>query len=127
MKDLYVERNPDANDDTEERREMYVRQSHLFGELIEKWVRVKMPESHIIGITGGGVFEVAVLLNDSTELRAPLKYDRKKNLCADDDGNRKAIAEWLRECFKTGQVWEVKNFEIIPDESFIIHDEEAQP
>ena len=126
MTELYAETNPDSNDDTEERKEMYVRQSHLFDELIEKWVRPKMPESNIIGLNGGRDFQVAVLLNDSTELRAPLKYDRKKNLCADDESNRKAIAEWLRECFKTGQTWEIKNFEILPDESFIVHDVEVK-
>jgi hypothetical protein len=127
MKELYAETNPDSNDDTEERREMYVQQSHVFDELIEKWVQPKMPESHIIGLTGGGFFEVAVLLNDSTEFRAPLKFDRKKNLCVDDESNRKAIAEWLRECFKTGQTWAIKNFEVLPDESFIVHDVEVKP
>lgn len=124
MKELFLEKNQDQNDDSPERQEMYVRQSQIFNELIDKWVRVKMPKSDIVSLCSGSHFQVAVLLNDSTELRAPLEYDRKKNLCADDEGNRKAIAEWLRECFKTGQTWEIKNFEILPDEMFTVYEEQ---
>lgn len=123
MKELFLEKHQDTNDESPERQEMYLRQSQIFENLIKEWVRVKMPKAEILSINSGSHFQVSVLLNDSTELRAPLEYDRKKNLCADDEGNRKAIAEWLRECFKTGQTWEIKSFEIIPDETFVVHED----
>jgi len=125
MKDLIVNKNPDANDDTEERREMYVEQSHTFNELIDKWVRVKMPKSEIVPICSGDKFMVSVLLNDSCEIRSDIVFDRKQNLSATCEGNRAAIAEWLRAVFSTDSGWSIKNFEILPDEHFTVYEEQT--
>lgn len=124
MTDIIVNKNPDANDDTEERREMYVEQSRTFNELIDKWVRIKMPKSEIVPICSGDAFMVSALLNDSCEIRSTIVFDRKKNLAATREENRKIIAEWLRAVFATESEWRIKNFEILPDEYFKVHEVE---
>ena len=56
--DIIAIKTPDANDDTDERREMYVEQSHAFQELIAKWVKVKMPKGEIVALIAGDEFMV---------------------------------------------------------------------
>jgi hypothetical protein len=120
--DIIVKKNSDANDDTEERREMYMEQSHAFQELIDKWVKGKMPKGEIVALIAGDKFMVSVLLNDSCEIRSAITFDRKKNLAATREENRKIIAEWLRAAFATGSAWSIQNFEILPDEEFTMHE-----
>lgn len=120
--EIILNKNPDANDDTEERKDMYVEQSYAFNELIDKWVRVKMPKSDIASICSGDTFMVSCLLNDSCEIRSTNVFDRKRHLAATREENRKIIAEWLRAVFATDSEWRIKNFEILPDEEFTVYE-----
>ena len=124
--DLIQQAPFDVNDESPERQEMFFKQAEIFEGLVGNWVKKTMPCEQISAVSSGSHFQVSILLNDKTELRSPLEFDRKKNLCASDDGNKRAIAEWLRECFKTGQKWEIYNFSTLPDDYFEVHEDSEQ-
>lgn len=115
MRELYLR----ESDHPEELSDMYRDQAKEFYELIEKWVRKIMPDSKIVAIVGNDSFMVAVLLNNECEIRSSVIFDRKKNLQSEGN-NRNVIAEWLRAVFATDSKWEIKNFEILNEDEFLV-------